>query len=96
MDGFDAVRIIVPEFQQLIAEHIGTPFYVGVPNRDFLICWSKSDDKEFQNQMWSQVSTDFTERPYPLSGRAFEVNSESIVLAESPEPDPRSLAAERN
>lgn len=97
LDGFDAVRIIVPDLQQLIGEHIGTPFYVGVPNRDFLICWSKNDDKEFQSEMASQVNSDFAERPYPLSGRTFVVNSNgSISLAEISDADPRSLTAETN
>jgi uncharacterized protein YtpQ (UPF0354 family) len=96
MDGFDAVRIIDPALQQVISEYIGTPFCLGVPNRDFLICWSKNDDTEFQNQMRLQVSSDFAERPYPLSGRTFEVNCGSIVLAETPEPDPRSFTAESN
>lgn len=73
MDGFDAVRIILPGLHAFLAESIGMPFYFGIPNRDFLICWSKKGDKEFQSQMRSQISADFDQRPYPLSRSAFEV-----------------------
>lgn len=78
MDGFDAARIVVPEMQQYFKETIGGSFYFGVPNRDFLICWSKSGDKKFQADMRAQVSSDFDDRPYPLSGRAFEITDDGI------------------
>jgi len=97
MDGFDAVRIVDIGFQELVAEHLGSPFFVGVPNRDFLICWSKKGDTEFQQRMRSQISNDFDERPYPLSRNAFEVRSDgSIAIDLPPEPDPRSKFAENN
>lgn len=84
MDGFDAVRIILPGLHTFFAESIGMPFYFGIPNRDFLICWSKKGDKEFQSQMRSQISADFDQQPYPLSRRAFEVIEEGdIRLAEA-------------
>lgn len=98
MDGFDAVRIIDEELQDLIAEHVGSPFYAGFPNRDFLICWSKSSDEEFQSQMSSQVAKDFEERPYPLSGKPFEVSRGGIIslVDNVAEADDRSLSADLN
>ncbi|HLA94243.1 MAG TPA: hypothetical protein VK612_00880, partial [Pyrinomonadaceae bacterium] len=93
----DAVRIVDEGLQQLISEQIGSPFYAGVPNRDFLICWSKNNDKEFQNQMRSQISSDFDERPYPLSRNAFEVNAGGkITPAIFSDFDERALSAESN
>ena len=97
MDGFDAVRILDKELQRLISDNIGSPFYVGVPNRDFLICWAKNNDLEFQNQMRSQISNDYDERPYPLSGKTFEVTSSGdISLLTDLEIDPRALTADHN
>lgn len=72
MDSFDAVRILVPHLQEFIAEKLGNPFYFGVPNRDFLICWSKQNDEDFKASIKRQIATDFEERPYPLSKYAFE------------------------
>ncbi|NOT49585.1 MAG: DUF1444 family protein [Acidobacteria bacterium] len=80
MDGFDAVRIVLPQIQQYFSETIGGPFFFGVPNRDFLICWSKAGDEQFQSDMRSQISRDFDQQPYPLSRRAFEVTADGIRL----------------
>ena len=97
MDGFDAVRLLSREVREVIAEHIGYPFYAGIPNRDFLICWSKNSDAEFQSNMSLQVATDSDQRPYPLSRRVFEVESSgNITLAASDEPDPRAAGANLN
>ena len=76
MDGFDAVRIIWSSLRIRCAEMIGSPFYFGVPNRDFLICWSKNDDVGFQERMKAQIGNDFEERPYPLSPWVFETDED--------------------
>lgn len=97
MDGFDAVRILDRALQETIADHIGSPFYAGVPNRDFLICWSQKGDAEFQTQMRSQISNDFDERTYPLSRNVFEVSDDGTVeIAIFGADDPRVLTAELN
>ncbi len=97
MDGFDAVRLLSPQMREVIAEHIGDPFYAGIPNRDFLICWSKSADADFQGKMSLQVATDSDQRPYPLSRKVFEVSaSGEITLAPIPEPDPKAAGANLN
>lgn len=74
MDSFDAVRILVPHIQEFIREKLGETFYFGVPNRDFLICWSKHGDKNFQKSIIKQIAADFDERPYPLSKFFFELD----------------------
>ena len=97
LDGFDAVRILLGEMQELIAEHLGSPFYFGIPNRDFLICWSRNGDAEFQGRMRCQISSDFDERPYPLSRRAFQVTSDGdIELEADGKIDSRVSTAELN
>ena len=97
MDGFDAVRIISELTRGHCTETIGAPFYFGVPNRDFLICWSHNDDRQFQDGLKSQISRDFNEQPYPLSPSVFSVSAEGDIReAENEPPDPRVLTADNN
>jgi Protein of unknown function (DUF1444) len=72
MDSFDAVRILAPQMQDFFADKLGNAFYFGIPNRDFLICWSKEGDEDFQKSLKTQLAVDFEERPYPLSKSVFE------------------------
>ena len=97
MDGFDAVRIVLTELRESFSEIIGVPFYFGVPNRDFLICWAKNGNKDFQGRMRVQVSQDFDERPYPLSRFVFEAleNGELKQVVDVAF-DPRLVSAENN
>lgn len=71
-DGFDSARILVPHIREFLAEKLGKSFYFGIPNRDFLICWSKDAEKNFQQTLRNQIALDFKERPYPLSKYTFE------------------------
>lgn len=96
-DGFDAVRLLSPEMREVIAEHIGSPFYAGIPNRDFLICWSAAGDEDFQDKMRQQISSDFDEQAYPLSRRALEVTEDGqIRFAATTDPDVRAATADLN
>ena len=79
MDSFDAARILLPSLQRFFAEKLGSPFCFGIPNRDFLICWTKSGDRNFQNHIRKQIAGDFEERPYPLSKHAFELDENGSV-----------------
>jgi uncharacterized protein YtpQ (UPF0354 family) len=78
-DGFDAVRIILPSFQELVKEHIGTPFRFGVPNRDFLICWNAEEPEDFQTAVRENIANDSKSRPYPLSSTAFEIDENGEI-----------------
>ena len=97
MDSFDAARILLPRLQAKFAELIGSPFNFGVPNRDFLICWSRAGDEEFQKSMRAQLVQDCEERPYPLSPCTFEsgINGRIRQLAD-PEPNASPQNAEFN
>jgi hypothetical protein len=96
-DGFDAVRLLSPEMRNVVAEHIGSPFFAGVPNRDFLICWSAKGDAEFQGKMRQQISSDFDEQPYPLCRHALDVSSDGeIEIAAASKPDARAANADLN
>jgi uncharacterized protein YtpQ (UPF0354 family) len=97
MDGFDAVRIVSQGMREFVGEMLGFPFYFGVPNRDFLICWTRNEDQEFQDQMSSQVSRDFDEQPYPLSRFVFEASDDGEFSQVEQHPgDERAAVAENN
>lgn len=96
-DGFDAVRLLSPEMRNLVAEHIGSPFFAGIPNRDFLICWSATGDADFQDKMRQQISSDFDEQPYPLCRLALSVSHDgTIEIAAATKPDARAANADLN
>lgn len=95
-DGFDAVRIMSKEMRQFIGEFLGTPFYFGIPNRDFLICWEASDDAEFYNRFAEQISADFDQQPYPLSRKTFRVTPEFEIETVEGTQDPRVETAVLN
>lgn len=96
MDGFDAVRITSREMRDFVAGIIGSPFCFGIPNRDFLICWAKSGDMEFQDNFARQISQDFDERPYPLSRRPFIVDEHGEISQVASGDDPRADTAQLN
>lgn len=78
-DGFDAARIVVPQLRTLIGDQLGYPFRFGVPNRDFLICWPRTNDESFQAFIAEKLAKDFAEQPYPLSPSVFEVDKEGLI-----------------
>ena len=77
-DSYDAARILVPQFREFAAQQLGSPFFVAVPNRDFLIMWSKGASQEFQEHMRNNVSEDFAEQPYPLTGVVLEASPAGV------------------
>ncbi len=77
-DGYAAARLLLPSLRQFVAEKIGTPFYAGIPNRDFLIMWSQSGDKQFNERMQQQLIEDTESRSHPLSARVLTVTTDSI------------------
>ena len=68
-DSYDAARVILPRIQKKMIELLGAEFRVGIPNRDFLIFWSKRLDNEGVKKLEKQISEDFKSMPYPLSNK---------------------------
>lgn len=77
-DGYAAARILLPSLRQFISERIGSPFYAGIPNRDFLIMWSAETEPDFQLRMQQQLLEDSQSRSHPLSPRVLKVTTETI------------------
>jgi hypothetical protein len=78
-DGFDAARILIPGLRAFIGSRLGLPFLFGIPNRDFLICWSRDSSAEFHTSTRNNIAEDYRSRPYRLSSRVFEVTSENEI-----------------
>lgn len=72
-DGYDAARILVPAIRKHAAELLGEPFLVGLPNRDFIVMWSKANSADFQRSTRDTIAGDFASQPYSISGEVFEV-----------------------
>ena len=86
-DGYAAARILVPAMRQRMAELLGEPFFVGLPNRDFLVAWSR--DLTFHPAFADRVRQDFARKHHPLSPEVFVATAAEVrpaTAAELPEP----------
>jgi uncharacterized protein YtpQ (UPF0354 family) len=81
-DGYAAARILVPGLRQHFGKRLGFPYYCGIPNRDFLVCWSSSNDRDVHDGLSKQVRADYGEQPHPLSGDVFRVTDKDSRPAE--------------
>ncbi|MBM3846629.1 MAG: hypothetical protein FJ405_10150 [Verrucomicrobia bacterium] len=79
LDGFDAARILIPDFRAFVASKLGSPFLFGVPNRDFLICWSHDNSESFLKLTRGRLQQDHKSQPYPISPEVFEANRAQIA-----------------
>ena len=71
-DGFDAARILIPEFRRFVSERLGSPFLWAVPHRDCLLCWSVQNTESFGKFIRQRVADEFASARYPLSLQVFE------------------------
>jgi hypothetical protein len=77
-DGYDAARILLPQFRAFLVERLGEPFLAGIPNRDFLICWSQQSSAEFQAFVKAKIASDCAVQPYPLTSAVLLVTESSL------------------
>jgi hypothetical protein len=80
-DGFDAARIAVPKIRMAFGGKLGFPFYFGIPNRDFLICWSATDGTGVLQFAREKLRHDFQQQPYPISPSIFQVAADGKITA---------------
>lgn len=80
-DGYVAVRILLPSVREKFAKYLGETFFVGIPNRDFMVCWGKNVAPEIQENLRQQIQIDVETRPYPLTSRIF-IASEGEIKPE--------------
>jgi len=77
-DGYDAARLLVPSIRQFVAEKLGEPFFAGIPNRDFLIMWSREASEEFQTFCRQRIAADAAEQDHPLSPRILVATADEV------------------
>ena len=66
-DNFLAARILLPEVQCGLVSELGPEFYVALPCRDWLVCWSKEQASEFQTRNAADAKKIFLEDEYNLT-----------------------------
>ena len=75
-DGFDATRLLLPTLLSQWRNQFPGQMVIGVPNRDFLICFSDADRSILAN-VARQVQFDTTNREHGLTDQLFTlVNGE--------------------
>ena len=77
-DSYDAVRLLSPKFRKRVIRRLGEPFYIGIPNRDFLICWSQ--DFSEQASFDRLIAEDYETQPWPLSDGRFLFSKKDGVV----------------
>jgi uncharacterized protein YtpQ (UPF0354 family) len=74
-DSYDAARLVLPSVREGLLDALGTPIFVGIPNRDFLVAWSA--DAPFA-VFAKRVAKDFAEQPYPITDVIFRADREGV------------------
>jgi len=75
-DGYDAARLLLPAFRSRVIAALGDFVYAGIPNRDFLVVWSK--DFAAHAGFVAQIKKDVQTRPYPLTEEIFVVTPAGV------------------
>jgi hypothetical protein len=78
LDGYDAARLLLPEVRRSLGEQLGYPYFVAIPNRDFLVAWS--NDYAFAAEFEARVRHDFKNRNYPISPEVYRVERDSLEV----------------
>lgn len=86
-DGFAAARIAVPNFRTAVSGKLGYPFCLGIPNRDFLICWTGGSGSDVLQFARDKLRHDFQQQPYPISSSIFQVAENGTITELKDVPD---------
>jgi hypothetical protein len=77
-DVMNSSRMLLPLVQKNLRAHLGTTYYMAVPDRHVLLAFS-SDDQATLSWLRHQVEIRFTNATEPLSDRLFMVTPDGIV-----------------
>jgi hypothetical protein len=66
-DNFAAVRILLPEVQEMFREEIADEFLVSLPHRDDCFCWSPAQSDERQEKHVRDALAAFLQEEYNLT-----------------------------
>jgi hypothetical protein len=78
-DGYDAARVMLPGLRKVLGARLGFPFSFGVPNRDFLICWSALGGEASRQFVHERLKDDFEHQPHPLSPSVFQMAADGTI-----------------
>ncbi len=85
-EGLDAARILLPEARAHLAERLGGPVLVGLPERDLLLAVARDEaDGELEALFGAYVTERWGEADDPIDGRVFELVAGELI--------PRPIAA---
>jgi uncharacterized protein YtpQ (UPF0354 family) len=66
-DNFAAVRILLPDVQEVFRQEIGDHFLITLPHRDDCFCWSPGQAKERQEKHTADALAAFLQERYNLT-----------------------------
>ena len=90
-DGYAGTRILAPGAQREIGKVLGFPFYFGIPNRDFLCCWSNRAPGELKLRVRMQLAKDRQSKDHAISEHVYQVRAPGQLVAQDPKETIRFL-----
>lgn len=79
-DGYDAARLLLPDFRTFLGKRLSKPFLAAIPNRGLLMAWAEDCQPAFHAYAEEKVLRSWAERPHPLTDDLFKVD-EKVVRA---------------
>jgi hypothetical protein len=80
MDGYDASRVLLPDLNEKLRDHLGSPFAAAIPNRDILLCFR--DDQATIAHLRPQIQRDFEQMPHQITDEILLVTPDGIAVRE--------------
>jgi uncharacterized protein YtpQ (UPF0354 family) len=77
MDGYDASRILLPDLNFKLREHLGSPFAAAIPNRDILLCFR--EDEATIKHLRPQIARDYAQMPHQITDQILLVTPDGIA-----------------
>jgi uncharacterized protein YtpQ (UPF0354 family) len=69
-DNFTSVRILIPEYLNIIKSNISENFDFSIPSRDIITCW-KTESNSQNGKFEKETKEDFLEEEYNLSEKIY-------------------------
>ncbi len=77
-DRHNAVRILLPDFHRRLREHLGSTFYVAIPNHECLLAFSV-ENPEALTWIQAQIAGSYRKLILPLTEKLFLATADGIA-----------------
>jgi len=77
-DPYNAMRILLPDLQRKLRQHLGNTFYVAIPNSAFLLAFA-TDQEDILSRVRQQIRLDFKRMASPISPKLFIMTSDGVA-----------------